>query len=114
MQFLTKKRHEIKIQIIVPYSIKTNINSSKFIGLIIDNTLSWNDHIAALTLKLNKACYAIRAIKPSMSLNIFIYLFIIVHPFCHICNTGPVQPYTTNHNTCTSLHNRVNHKAKSA
>jgi len=70
MQFLTKKQNERKIQIIVPNSIKTNINSTKFLGLIIDNTLSWKDHIAALTSKLNKACYAIMAIKPLMSVDI--------------------------------------------
>jgi len=40
MQFLTKKQNERKIQIIAPNSIKTNINSTKFLGLIIDNMLS--------------------------------------------------------------------------
>jgi len=64
MQFLTKKRNERKIQITAPNSINTNIHSTKFLGLIIDNTLSWKDHIAGLTSKLNKACYAIRSIKP--------------------------------------------------
>jgi len=64
MQLPTKKQNERKIQIIAPNSINTNINSTKFLGLIIDNTLSWKYHIAALTSKLNKACYAIRSIKP--------------------------------------------------
>ena len=67
LQFLTKKKKEIKIQIIVPNSIITNINSTKFLGLIIDSTLSWSDQIAALTSKLNKACYAIRAVKSCIS-----------------------------------------------
>jgi hypothetical protein len=40
LQFLTKKQNEIKIQIIAPSSIITNINSTKFLGLIIENTLS--------------------------------------------------------------------------
>jgi len=70
MQFLTKKQNERKIQIIAPNSINTNINSTKFLGLIIDNSLSWKDHIAALTSKLNKACYAIRSIKPFLSVDI--------------------------------------------
>jgi len=70
MHFLTKKQNERKIQIISPNSIKTNINSTKFLGFAIDNTLSWKDHIAALTSKLNKACYAIRAIKPFMSVDV--------------------------------------------
>jgi len=64
MQFLTKIQNERKIEIIAPNSINTNINSTKSLGLIIDNSLPWKDHIAALTSKLNKACYAIRSIKP--------------------------------------------------
>jgi hypothetical protein len=70
LQFLTKKNKEIKIQIIVSNSVITNINSTKFLGLIIDRTLSWSDQIVALTSKLNKACYAIRAVKSCMSLDV--------------------------------------------
>ena len=32
--------------------------------------MSWKDHIAAMTSELNKACYAIRAIKPFISVDI--------------------------------------------
>jgi len=78
MQFLTEKQHEKKIEIIAPNSINTNINSTKFPGLIIDNSLSWKDHIAALTSKLNKACYAIRSIKLFLSVDLLIY-FSYVH-----------------------------------
>jgi len=83
MHFLTKKQNERKIQIIAPNSIKTNINSTKFLGFIIDNTLSWKDHIAALTSKVNKACYAIRVIKLFMSVDIlrtvyFSYVHLII------------------------------------
>jgi hypothetical protein len=70
LQFLTKKHNEIKTQIITSNSIITNINSTKFLGLIIDSTLSWKDHITGLISKLNKACYAIRATKPFMSLEV--------------------------------------------
>ena len=70
MQFLTKKQNERKIQIIAPNSMNTNINSTKFVGLIIDNSLSWKDHIVALISKLNKACYAIRSIKYFFSVDI--------------------------------------------
>jgi len=70
LQFLTKKHKDIKMQTISSNTIITNINSTKFLGLIIDSTLSWKDHITGLTSKLNKACYAIRAIKPFMSLDV--------------------------------------------
>jgi hypothetical protein len=47
-----------------------NVISTKFLGLTIDNTLSWKEHIANVTSKLNRACYAIRAIKPCMTLDV--------------------------------------------
>jgi len=58
------------MQIVSSNTIITVINSTKFLGLIIDSTLSWKDHITRLTSKLNKAWYAIRAIKPYMSLDV--------------------------------------------
>jgi hypothetical protein len=70
LQFLTKKQNEMKIQIMVSNSIITNINSTKFLGLTVDSTLSWREHILDLTSKLNKACYTIRAIKPFMAPNV--------------------------------------------
>jgi hypothetical protein len=70
-QFLTKKKNkEIKIQIVASNSVNTNINSTKFLGLNINCTLSWSDHIAALTPKLNKACYVIRTVKSFMFLDV--------------------------------------------
>jgi len=58
------------MQIISSTIIITNINSTRFLGLTIDSSMSWKDHIFELTSKLNKACYAIRAIKPFMSLDV--------------------------------------------
>jgi len=70
VQFLTIKQNERKIQITTSNSIITNINSTKFLGLTIDSILSWREHISCLTPKLNKACYAIRVIKPFMTQNV--------------------------------------------
>ena len=68
------------MQIIASNTITTNINSTRFLGLIIDSTLLWKDHIVELTSKLNKTCYAIRVIKPFMSLDVLkIIYFSYVH-----------------------------------
>jgi len=67
---MTKKQNEIKIKIVVSNTIITNVNSTKFLGLTIDSTLSWKAHIVDLTSKLNKACYAIRAVKLFVTLNV--------------------------------------------
>jgi len=69
MQFQTKKQIEGEIQILPPNSINSNINSTKFLGVIINNSLSWKDHITAITSRLNKACYAIRLLKPFLTMN---------------------------------------------
>jgi len=62
LQFLTKKQNEMQQQIGTTNSIITNINCTKFLGLIIDSTLSWKYHINEITPKLNKACYVIRTL----------------------------------------------------
>ena len=77
LQLLTKKHNEITIKIFASNSIIANTNSTKFLGLIIDNTLSWRDHIVELTSKLNKACSAIRKIKPYVFGCLKNYLFFL-------------------------------------
>jgi N6-adenosine-specific RNA methylase IME4 len=46
------------------------VQSLKFWGLTIDTILSWKHHISEVTSRMNKACYAIRSIKPFMSLDV--------------------------------------------
>ena len=60
----------MKIQIIACNTLISNANSTKFLGITIDNTPSWKVHILDLTSKLNKACYAITTVKPFMSSNV--------------------------------------------
>jgi hypothetical protein len=35
-------------------------NFVKFLGIAVDNTLSWKQHIATISAKLNKTCYITR------------------------------------------------------
>jgi hypothetical protein len=44
-----------------------NSTNTKFLGLIIDNTLSWNRHVDWLMFRLGSACYMIRAVIPYVS-----------------------------------------------
>ena len=43
--------------------ITVNAMEVRFLGLTLDNTLSWNKHIDQLAAKLSSACYASRNIK---------------------------------------------------
>jgi hypothetical protein len=67
LQFFTKQHSRFNVQIVIPDSVIPNVNSTKFLGLTIDHALSWKGHILDLSSKLNKACYAIRAVKLVMS-----------------------------------------------
>jgi hypothetical protein len=44
-----------------------NTSNTKFLGLVITDSLSWKDHITQLIPKLNKACYVLTCIRPFMS-----------------------------------------------
>jgi hypothetical protein len=44
-----------------------NLPHTKFLGLVIDDTLTWNNHTDQLISRLNFACYAIRAVNAMLS-----------------------------------------------
>jgi len=45
----------------------TNSFYTKFLGVTMNNTLSWNNHIELLVKKLSKACYIVRNAKTYIS-----------------------------------------------
>jgi len=70
LQFLTKTDYEINLQVLFGNRKTGTAQSLKFLGVTIDTTFTWQHHVGELTSSLNKACYAIRLIKPFMSLDI--------------------------------------------
>ena len=54
---------------------------TKFLGVMMDNTLSWNNHIDLLMKKLSTAWYIIRNAKTYMSAS---SLKITYHAFFHL------------------------------
>jgi len=69
MQFITKNKFLNKINIERDNKIILQTNCVKFLGITVDNTLSWKQHIDTITPKLNKACYVIRRLKWYLSNN---------------------------------------------
>jgi hypothetical protein len=80
IHFINKKIGNSEIQIKIETKNITTTNEIKFLGLIIDNKLSWKGHIEHITPKLNSACYCIRAVKPFVSYNT---LKIIYYSYFH-------------------------------
>jgi len=67
VQFGTKNGNEININISYGSKPITSTHCIKFLGLIVDNILSWKNHTDQLMSKLSNACYAIRTVKSFMS-----------------------------------------------
>ena len=47
--------------------IVANVPYTKFPSWVVDDTVTWDNHIDKLIFKLNSACYAIRAVKAVLS-----------------------------------------------
>jgi hypothetical protein len=63
LQFMTKYFHKNKTNVIYENKQIINTYSTKFLGLFIPSSLSWNKQSVQLVLRLNTACYAICSVK---------------------------------------------------
>ena len=67
IHYITKNNPTINIKIHYDSKLIPSIINTKFLGVNIDSTLSWRNHIEQLIYKQRAACYVIRSIKPYMS-----------------------------------------------
>ena len=67
LEFRSIKPYSDNIQIQHNHNYISNTSKTKFLGLIMDDTLSWKQHIDQLMKKMSAACYALRYVKYSLS-----------------------------------------------
>jgi hypothetical protein len=67
LQFNTKNSREYVLKINYRGNYVKSSSHTKFLGLIIDDSLSWKAHIDQMMSKLNTACFVIRSLKAIMS-----------------------------------------------
>ena len=67
IQFVTKNSSSIDFNIMHRNKKLANIYNTKFLGLTLDNTLSWRTHIDTILPKLSSASFALRVVKPFLS-----------------------------------------------
>ena len=70
LQFNVKSNNVNDLRVLPEDKQIGEVQTIKFLGLKIDSILSWRQHIDSIIPKLNKACFAIRLVKPFMSLEV--------------------------------------------
>jgi len=69
VHFTTNRNMSVNLEIGSNNNFITNSPYTKFLGLTINNTLSWNNHIDLIMKNLSKACYIIINAKTYMSVS---------------------------------------------
>ena len=69
MQFVNKNSSQIDLNIRHKNEKIAKICTTKFLGLILENTLSWKTHIGNIVPKLSSATFTTRTVKPYLSLD---------------------------------------------
>jgi len=69
MQFTTKNNFFSNFDIIYKGKKLTTADNIKFLGLTLDNSLSWKKHIEAIVPKLSAATFAMRVVQSFLSLD---------------------------------------------
>jgi hypothetical protein len=67
MQFYTENQKNFESSIALDGKFITKANHIKFLGLTIDDSMSWKTHVGVILPMLSSACFAIRAVKPYVS-----------------------------------------------
>jgi hypothetical protein len=67
LQFTPKNISEIDLDIIYANKLISQDYDREFLGIYVDNTLSWEIHIEQSTHILSAASYAMRSVKPFKS-----------------------------------------------
>jgi hypothetical protein len=67
IQFKTKNSKDCDLELNCQGNYVKRSIDTKFLGLIIDDSLSWKAHIGQMMSKLNTACFVIRMIQSIMS-----------------------------------------------
>ena len=80
VHFKTKRNMSFNLKIGFNNNFITNSSYTKFLGVTINNTLSWNNHVDLLMKKLSKVCYIIRNAKTYMSAS---SLKVVYYAFFH-------------------------------
>ena len=72
------------------------VPSTKFLGVILQENLSWKNHISTLANKITKSTGVLRALQHKLPINILYMLFnTLIYPYLQYCNIAWASQYNT-------------------
>ena len=91
LHFIIFHNRQKKIDIVPKINIDKNqidqIHSTKFLGVLINENLTWSDHIAAVLNKTNKNVGIIRKLNKTLPSDILLTLYnTLIAPYLDYCN----------------------------
>jgi hypothetical protein len=98
MKFSAKQDYINKLSIQYGNNRLLELNEVKFLGMTLDNIISWKKHIESITGKLNKAFYIIR--KSKQYLNIDTLKMVYYASIHSVISYGLIFWGNTNHSMC--------------
>ena len=108
MLFKGSKGEDIDLNISVNSKPLTRVTKVKFLGVIVDEKLSWKPHIGYISRKISKSLgimYKIRKYVNTKSLRDL--YFTLVYPYLLYCNIVWGTAYKTHLTTLTVLQNKI-------
>jgi hypothetical protein len=82
-----RKKIELIPEVVIDNCKINSVTCSKFLGVIINENLTWTDHIETIKKKLSKNIGIIKHIKHQLSLNVLRSLyFTLINPYLEYCN----------------------------
>ena len=75
LQFVTKTQNRFDIDISYGNNHIPNADNIKFLGVHINATLTWKNHIDGILPKLSSACFVMRSVKPYLSQQMLIAIY---------------------------------------
>lgn len=88
MVFHTRNKKVAKHGNVLIDNIQLNhVTKTKFLGVILDESLSWKDHIATVKKKVAKSVGILHRLKKILPLSILVTLYkSLIHPYLEYCN----------------------------
>ena len=82
----TNKRLTHKFSIFIENNKLEETNSTKYLGVIIDNKLNWKAHIEQVVKKLSKGCWAVCMIRPYVDVHTLkVIYYSLIYPHLQYC-----------------------------